>query len=377
MIVQPPQELIDVIIDFAAGDAWFFLRTLRICALVCRSWVPRSRSHLFEKSPRLESDNDVLIFRDLLNSPRCTFFSHIRTVRFSSWQPHDDSFNEILAAADLRRLENVRALTIHIYIPEDTEIVDSFCTHAAFLMVFPAVTSLEFSAHIRNEQPLPLIDLISSFSNLRKLQIHYMSGAGPYCSSSAMPPWGLHCLKLVGQSPGPILAWLSAAGHLPDVDSITLHDLRRDHIAIVRAALQQVGGALHHLEFSLDIVEFKNSDVNTLGLFDLSLHPNLRVLSIRDSSWLARRFGPNQVLPGVRKLTFFTSKLERLELDLNQPLYQPSDWAALDALLSPASFPCLRSTVFAPTFPGDHELLPEALPLLEASGKLLKGVGPL
>ncbi|KAJ7578272.1 hypothetical protein C8J56DRAFT_717992, partial [Mycena floridula] len=38
-----PQELVDIVIDFAHRDR----RVLSACALTCRRWVPSSRLHLF------------------------------------------------------------------------------------------------------------------------------------------------------------------------------------------------------------------------------------------------------------------------------------------------------------------------------------------
>jgi hypothetical protein len=67
--------------------------------------------------------------------------------------------------------------------------------------------------------------------------------------------------------------------------------------------------------------------------------------------------------------TLTTPDLERLDLTLNVALYQPSDWAALNAFLSPARFPCLRSLTVA-LFPKKHntdnEFLRKALTSLEA-----------
>ncbi|KZT74615.1 hypothetical protein DAEQUDRAFT_660381, partial [Daedalea quercina L-15889] len=44
-ISQPvvPPELCDVVIDYLHDDP----RTLAVCALVCRTWVPSSRMHQF------------------------------------------------------------------------------------------------------------------------------------------------------------------------------------------------------------------------------------------------------------------------------------------------------------------------------------------
>ncbi|KAJ6466893.1 hypothetical protein C8R45DRAFT_1106317 [Mycena sanguinolenta] len=218
-------------------DAWRPDLTLCSCALVCRSWLPRSRSHLF---PTRLLPGNILIFLDLLRSPHCTFRSHIRTLAFGTWAPHDHSFNEILLGPDLRCLENVRAFEIHIFISREDEIVDLFSaeffpTFAAVFTAFPAITSLRLSSCIRNDLSLPLLDWISCFPALRELYIRDMPGITPYppLTASAMVPQGSRSLRLIAQSPGPILAWLCAGGRMDHQITLKLHKLQSDHVEIV------------------------------------------------------------------------------------------------------------------------------------------------
>ncbi|KAJ6466987.1 hypothetical protein C8R45DRAFT_482452 [Mycena sanguinolenta] len=383
-----PQELVDLIIDFVVRLEGIreIRRTLPVCALVCRAWLPRSRLHFFQRClPKLRPW-DIFIFQDLLQSPYSTFRSHMRRISFSSVEPHDRSLDEILLHANLHCLENLRTLEIDLYTPSQTTIVDSFCAKSC--MAFPTVTSLELSSYIG----LPLIDLICCFPALQELCIHEMRGIVPYSTSNdCMPPQGLRCLKLVAQSLGPILAWLHTSEHLPIVDSLTLHGLRRDYVKIVRAALQRLGSAIHHLEIRLD-VDFQKTGgayqsclfdpsssthkVNTLALFDLSLHPELKFLSIRDSSYgFSDAFSPKDVLPLIKMLA--APKLEQLELELNQRRYQASDWIAMDRLLRLARFPRLQTVVLAPNYLCDHEHLRAVLPSLDASGMLKPRLKPL
>ncbi|KAJ6466988.1 hypothetical protein C8R45DRAFT_1219313 [Mycena sanguinolenta] len=356
-----PQELVDLVVDFVADDS---LSSLPTCALVCRSWLHRSRSHLFEDCPRLLDSNTIPVFQDLVQSPYCTFRSHIRTLLFSRWEPHDHSTNEILLATGLHRLKNVHTLNVHVFIPKEIEIMDSHSFYEGFLMAFGnfrAVTKLQLSSYIRNDQPLPLIESVSYFSALQKLIICEMPGFGPYSPSPSstmlMPPRGLRCLHLLAEAPGPILAWLHAAEHLPQVDSITLYDLRREHIEIVRAALEQVGGALRHLEIVLNMF-FQNTGVNILALFDLLLHPELEVLSIRDSSQGSSDvFSPKQVLSFITMLT--APKLKRLVLGIDHWVFQPYDL--------PKAFKGYTKV---------YEDMRAALPLLDAGGLLWLGDRP-
>ncbi|KAF7377644.1 hypothetical protein MSAN_00187200 [Mycena sanguinolenta] len=167
----------------------------------------------------------------------------------------------MLLSSGLRCLENVRALEIHIFVDREEQVVDPFCPEfstafPAVFTAFPAVTSLELSACIRNDQFLPLFDWISCFPALQELYIRDMYGISP-CPppiSSAMAqglilfllpvrcPQGLRRLRLIAHSPGPIFVWFE------------LHKPQSDHTKMVHASLQRLGHVIHHREFSLDWV---------------------------------------------------------------------------------------------------------------------------
>ncbi|KAJ6551561.1 hypothetical protein B0H19DRAFT_1264223 [Mycena capillaripes] len=116
--------------------------------------------------------------------------------------------------------------------------------------------------------------------------------------------------------------------------------------------MQQLGGALHHLDISPHI-----SALSTV--FDLSLHPNLRTLAIRCYGAIGEWYTPEhfdrsrmfQVLLKAAPPT-----LEQLWLNPALP-YRSFEWEALDALLSdPTRFPRLKSAVFRCTA-NDYEFL--------------------
>jgi hypothetical protein len=103
-------------------------------------------------------------------------------------------------------------------------------------------------------------------------------------------------------------------------------------------------------------------------VFDLSLHPNLRTMTIRDSSWGAPdQFDPEPMILLICRLA--ARALECFSLDLNLSLYWTFNWAALDAFLCPERFPRLRSVIITDHGGHDntHEFLSEALPSLAAS----------
>ncbi|KAI8981268.1 hypothetical protein BD414DRAFT_420185 [Trametes punicea] len=68
---EVPLELTDYIIDFLYSDA----RTLATCALVCRSWTPAARFHLF-RSIVLHDHTFTTAFQRLLKlSPTSVYTS--------------------------------------------------------------------------------------------------------------------------------------------------------------------------------------------------------------------------------------------------------------------------------------------------------------
>jgi hypothetical protein len=75
-----PAELTDRIIDFLHSDK----KTLATCALVCKSWIPSSRFHLFEK---LHINHETTrTFMDLLQSNNSTIEKYAQTLWILNWK---------------------------------------------------------------------------------------------------------------------------------------------------------------------------------------------------------------------------------------------------------------------------------------------------
>src|SRR5271170_2648382 len=73
-----PAELTDRVIDHLHSDRL----TLARCSLVCKTWLPASRYHLFNTAIRLTKSN-INSFVELLDSPTSTFFGHALNVCIS------------------------------------------------------------------------------------------------------------------------------------------------------------------------------------------------------------------------------------------------------------------------------------------------------
>ncbi|KAJ7716357.1 hypothetical protein B0H14DRAFT_3012961 [Mycena olivaceomarginata] len=347
-----PQELIDAILDHLADDR----RSLKACSLVCRAWVSRCRSHLFGNCSLFP--NDILVFRDLLRAPHCTFAQDIRSmsvVRLSD-NEYDHYFDEI--AVDLRRLTTIRELRLYLSsqytVPSEARTF--FC--AGLFTAFPNVTCLILSFEF-------VLDMICLFPALRELQIHR---SGLFLDSDSIPstppPRGLRSLEITGNAIGPMLVWLNRSNQLLNIDTLTLSPPHAAHIPTVRIALQQLGGALLHL--SIDMARLPDPST----VFDLKMHPNLKTLTVRDAIPLRPpdNFDPNQFIRLIKRLA--APDLERLSLILELRLYESLDWAALDQFLSTDRFPRMRSVVVVASADPDKEFVRQALPLLGRSGIL-------
>jgi hypothetical protein len=141
---------------------------------------------------------------------------------------------------------------------------------------FPKTTLLllkfkfPFSLH---RQPQPFVNMICLFPALQELDI-YRSGAWEEIPTDTVPPPQLRSLVLCENSAAPILAWLDAVDHLPNVRSLTLPPLSLSDLSTVRAALRRLGTALHHLVIRLNERE-SNGGASVQPHFSSSTHGHL------------------------------------------------------------------------------------------------------
>ncbi|KAJ6469448.1 hypothetical protein C8R45DRAFT_1017079 [Mycena sanguinolenta] len=344
-----PRELVDDILDYSARDP----RTLKTCSLVSREWVSRCRFHLFEKCALWPSR--IAPFCDLLRSSDCTFLPHVRSINNIKHYGQEDYaiYNEI--AADLSCLVNVRELGMEFTTHYRPEKLDAFLRTA-----FPNITHLVLDLSMA-PVPAPLANMICLFSALQELDMERTSTLEDIPADAVLPQ-ELRSLSLSEYSAGQMLTWLDAVGHLPKIRSLALPPLRGADIPIVRKALQQIGGELHHLDLTVHGTSpyMTHNGVETLKMIDLSLHPNLGTLRISDDSWADAE--AQSLLPWIpkvlMKLAAPTLECLTLELDLSRRAYENLDWAALDEFLSPVRFPRLHSVVVKCEQHDDHDYDP-------------------
>ncbi|KAJ6580967.1 hypothetical protein B0H19DRAFT_1251237 [Mycena capillaripes] len=252
------------------------------------------------------------------------------------------------------------------------------------LTAFPRLRRLLLTfqlPHLMHQQSQPLVNMICLFPALQELDLICMSGVLEDIPANTVPPLDLRSLALSKNSMGPILAWLDAVGHLPNIRSLILPCMDPRVLTL---------GALHHLDITLHAYDYTEDEVHPSGvfdstLFDLSLHPNLLTLHINHFGWTDDQ--ATQMITMIMNLAASALEHLSLDLDLGQSVYQSLDWAPLDAFLTQARFLRLKSVNFRCNTHGEHYFdnwdgdeepefdeepgfLRKALPLLEASGIL-------
>ncbi|KAJ6551352.1 hypothetical protein B0H19DRAFT_1264007 [Mycena capillaripes] len=294
-------------------------------------------------------------------SPACTFLQHIHRIKAIRYFAHqnDRHFNEI--AVNLR-FAPVRALELTLNIIVDAANEDAYF-RTGFVTAFPHVTRLVLACSIGGK-PAPLIDMICRFPALQELHIRPCKpgDSAPRMAEpvDAEPPRGLRSLHLSVHTAGRILAWLHASNHLPSVDSLTLPSLNSPDDSILHAALQQLGSALYHLDTTF--LPRPNPAFDPTAIVDLSLHPNLKKLTLR--GYEVRRLLSKLAAPRLERLFVDIWDLQQYDLEtLNR----------LDEFLSSKRFPSLHSVVLRARTREDGDILQTSFPLLQASGVLQVG----
>lgn len=223
-------ELIDLIIDHLHDDR----PALKICSLLCKSWLSESRFHLFRKV--ILAYNNYEDFLDLLKSPLCTIGPHVRCLVV-----HFDAMPSI---PSLTALPNVVSLRLH-------DLPQMFPDQAAVeaLSGFRSVRRLTIG--IWRITPLKyLIEVVSKFPTLEAFATDSFES------------------NIATHDPGNVPVWPWAPCHLR---SLCLSQCARKHIlrALIDAGVRISELTLHNLADFDDDGEFgvDEEEMDTVSLF--------------------------------------------------------------------------------------------------------------
>jgi hypothetical protein len=252
-----PQELVENVIDRWTHKDAGGTDAMKVCSLVCKRWLPRSRFHLFSRVT-LDADN-FLSFIDIVDSnslPILSFIQHLK-LRFAG-RPFDEAFlGRIHQCPNLRGIEvNISGMSAN---PEDnTHFYQALQTHLPLL----ASNSASFSCFEFRLPRYPLtgipvgmiIDIIGCIPSAEYVTV---SGVYSYIipdpefvrreSPPHLHPLHMHTLEIRTYQGVQLLTSSLLSHHtLPHLRSLTL----RAGLDPIEEFIQRIGGQLESLSLS-------------------------------------------------------------------------------------------------------------------------------
>jgi hypothetical protein len=250
------QELIDEIIDHCYGGPGG-AAAVNTCGLVCKRWLPRSRSHLFSRVI-LDADN-LPPFIDLVDSSSSPILSFIRhlTLRFVRKPLSDELLSRIHCCPNLTGVE---ACIVELPPPRGEDGLPQF--YRALLNHLPrwasnspSLAHFDFKVagglleHITFGK---IIDIVACIPSMEYLGIH---GGLLYISPGSTPrdhslPSRWHTLDMNIRNVDVFLSSLPSLPAIPALRSLTFGKSYSDNMDHVDEFLQRAGGELESLSLS-------------------------------------------------------------------------------------------------------------------------------
>ncbi|KAJ6598460.1 hypothetical protein DFH09DRAFT_1022780 [Mycena vulgaris] len=370
-----PQEIVDMVIDsLVDSPGGYYSRdneTLATCALVCRSWVPRTRYHLFSN---ITLNRKVAEFGELLRSDKCTFTPYVRDISvFRTWtDPSDQAFDKL--GKDLKRLKNVTKLSLD-------GMFHACAPWADFMCGFENVTEFSVRFHLTGNSNcvFGMIHMLPALQQLRVIPmvapVVFWNRKPPPPSIDIPPPYltpprHLHSLKTGGETTLHMLAWLKWYTRLAQIDTLDLSPGPAADAPHLNDFLPRMSATLHHLhlheETKLSVAEYRFASF--IDILDLSIHKNLKTLTVPRLNF------DTQDADAYERLLRFILRisapgLESVVLDFPGAGYEGMQWGAVDAFFVSPAFPRLHTVRISA---GNHvrAYFQGKLPLLHESGLL-------
>ncbi|KAJ6461110.1 hypothetical protein C8R45DRAFT_538614 [Mycena sanguinolenta] len=233
-----PSELEDIAVDFCHGDN----ATLAACGLVCRSWLPTSRYHLFS-SITLTAQN-VRDFLDIVTlSPVVPSLVQDVELRFSGISLLDLEVVPILV-----RLTRTARLTLR---PARDEVTLAVCT-SSLSRALPSLglRHLKFDFKSRFESLQQVIACACLCPNLESLEV---GGSWMKRGDFAVPPQlpkTLHTLILTCDLDYFLTWFMGLEDRMPVIQHLYLHHIAGREVVTVARYLQAAADNLKSLSLS-------------------------------------------------------------------------------------------------------------------------------
>jgi hypothetical protein len=252
-----PQELTEGIIDLLHDD----IHALGTLALVSKSWLPRSRFHLFEELRISQADIDSFLV--VLDSPNVTICPYVRCITFTAADVLDDSPETPWMYGAIRRLTALKAVTSIIFerLKWESGGGDDGGPAAKLKINFPGVTELQV-IDVKFDSFTHFTDLICAFSNLETIAITFSeeneSLFTPRNVSSFAHqhlPAGLRSLSFPRCPPNiHVLEWIISLADVqtPLIDTVVFSFTGSQQLPAIGNLLKAIGPSLHYLGLSFN-----------------------------------------------------------------------------------------------------------------------------
>jgi hypothetical protein len=238
------------------------------CALVQRSWIHRSRRHLF-RSVFLDKRQRAMSFVDLVASPLSTFAPHVRTLHldFSNrlWDGHDDEeprlwVNDVLPHVTgfaLQRLELTAVSSDELSDPSRHALL-TLCQNLDSLQLcdvgfssFPEVVEIVCASPVLSHLSLSQVSWEDASLPTSVPEAHLSSRL----STLLVDQWeqrvfyqeSLADLSDVRTDKDTLLRWLLSKRDLPPIHTLGLLEIDVMETGIVGAFLKQLGSSIKDL----------------------------------------------------------------------------------------------------------------------------------
>jgi len=268
-----PCEISDAIIDNLHNDS----QALAACGLVCRSWLPCSRYHLFANI--VLRPEFTAAFIGLLCPTHSTVLRHIRRIEFDQIKHEPPFIVEVMAKEfDDVLLLGTRLAAVRVLCLKGLDWLNSEqATKSALVSTFKHIEVLETTrSHFGTSDEI--IHLLSSFPLLERIELNRpkLMQSGPRCHIPV--PSRLRAVQLLACNMIGLLYWL-ASYEDTIVDTLRLSNIGPEEFASVRDYFHVLGSSLHNLrlDFYTPVFDTRTTE-DFCNCIDLSDNINLRVV---------------------------------------------------------------------------------------------------
>ncbi|KAF7352027.1 hypothetical protein MVEN_01165000 [Mycena venus] len=347
------QELVEQVIDCSADS-----NAMKAWGLVCKTWLPRTRYHLFSKVS-LSHDN-LSSFVDLVEASPLPLLSciHDLTLCYNGAPPDTELLGRIHSCPNLRSISiQIRgSFEENQDAPDWLDSEESFLVHIrAWGTISSSISTLNLEVQGIDDIPLQtIVDIIACVPTITRLSMHGDDETWEFINADGgIPPsfpLALKELDLTGNGTDSLFEWLLTLPIIPCLKHLNLHGSLGD-VSRVIGYIQQAGHELEDFRVHLPIPE-----TDTLPFLEQVLPYTPKLKTISFDCW-----EPSTALAILRLLP--SSGLHFIKFSFLPDSTEGVPWAEFDLTLAVPRFSALRG-VSVYSYEERHSLITTEIKLL-------------